>query len=79
MSFEASGGTKVLILVQKEASSKFDKMTFKIGDIVYIKAIHGDPWENNSDLIWVTKDKEGKSRSYGFRPEELALIKPDSG
>lgn len=71
---EAKNGAKVKILA-KRISSRFKKAGFEIGGIGFIKAIPGEPWENNSDLIWITKDKEGKSKSFGFRPEELELIK----
>lgn len=76
-SYEATEGAKIKILAER-ASSKFKKGGFKIGDIGFIKTINGNPWETNSDLIWITKDGKKNSESYGFRPEELELIKQDS-
>lgn len=71
---EAKNGAKVKILAIR-ISSRFKKSGFEIGDVGFIKTIPGEPWENNSDLIWITKDKEGKSKSFGFCPEDLELIK----
>lgn len=69
---EAKEGVKVRILVERK-SSKFKKGLNK-DDIGFIKFIHGDPWKNSSDMIWVIKNKKGKSRSYGFQPEYLKIV-----
>jgi len=71
-SYEATGGAKVKILAKK-TSSKFKKGGFEIGDVGFIKIVNGNPWETNSDLIWITKDGKKNSESYGFRPEDLEL------
>jgi len=71
---EAIAGAKVKTLT-KGRRGKFKKGGPEIGDIVFIKSIHGDPWKNSGDLIWVTKDGKEDSESFGYFPEELELVK----
>jgi hypothetical protein len=74
-SSEVVKGAKVRILVRKNAGGKFKKKTFEVGDIVYLKTIPAEAWENNSFLILVTEDGKDNSESYGFHPEDLELVK----
>lgn len=77
-SSEAIGGARVRILVRKKARSKFKRKTLEVGDMVYIKSAPGEAWEGRSVLILVTEDGKEDSESFGFHPEELERVKPDS-
>lgn len=72
---EAIEGAKVRILARKRVKSKFEKKIFEVGDIVYLKTIPVEAWETKSVLILVTEDGKQGSKSYGFSPEELEIVK----